>query len=84
MFFSKATPMETSDANRTLLITRCTPVLTSPENTLSTASLSNLTLYPAPGEEFNLDISVMDELMNVRDATLSVTVSELLVLTNSQ
>ena len=74
-FVEPNNPPEISAAESDLLVTTCTPISSRPWQTLSTTSLSNLTLYPAPGEEFNLDISVMDELLNVKDATLSVMVS---------
>ncbi|XP_065196962.1 uncharacterized protein LOC135828439 isoform X2 [Sycon ciliatum] len=37
-------------------------------------SYSDLILHPAPGEVFDLDIIVTDELLNVRSATLSIKV----------
>ena len=39
-------------------------------------SYSDLTLHPAPGEVFDLDLTVTDELLNHRSATLSVRVRQ--------
>lgn len=49
----------------------CTP-LTGSGKVLDMESMASLVLHPAPGEEFDLEVNVADEVMNV--ATVSITV----------
>ena len=50
----------------------CTPL--SGGETLPVESLSELTLYPAPGEQFDIEVNVVDELMNLAEVTVAVQV----------
>ena len=42
---------------------------------LPVATISNLTLHPAPGEEFSLRVDVFDEVFNIAQSSISIQVN---------